>query len=139
VIEISRDKSRIDRARVYQWMGESYWADQRPHEVIDQSIEASDCWLAFDGNEMVGFARVITDGATFAWLCDVYVGEEFRGRGVSRALMDAIMGCCEYATVRWMLGTRDAHGLYEKYGFETSTVSDRWMVKGFRNRFPTDC
>lgn len=140
MIEISRDKLRINRARVYQWMGESYWADSRSREVIDQSIEGSDCWSAFDGDEMVGFARVVTDRATFAWLCDVYVGGEFRGRGVSTALMDAIMGCADYGeSVRWMLGTRDAHGIYERYGFETSKVLDRWMTKGFRNRFPNDC
>ncbi|QYK54269.1 MAG: GNAT family N-acetyltransferase [Fimbriimonadaceae bacterium] len=139
MIEISRDRKRLDRERIYQWMKESYWADERTQDVIDQSIENSECWSAFEDGVMVGFARVITDRATFAWLCDVYVGEEFRGRGVSTALMDAIMACEDYASVRWMLGTRDAHGLYEKYGFETSTVQDRWMTKGFRNRFPNDC
>lgn len=139
MIEISRERTLIDRKCVYQWMKESYWADERTQDVIDQSIENSDCWSAFEDGVMVGFARVITDRATFAWLCDVFVGEEFRGRGISTALMDAIMGCEEYATVRWMLGTRDAHGLYEKYGFEISKACDRWMVKGFRNRFPNDC
>ena len=85
-------------------------------------------------DEMVGFARVVTDRATFAWLCDVYIDPEHRGKGISKALMDFIMGIPDYSTVRWMLGTRDAHGLYEKYGFVTSAEPDRWMIKGFRNR-----
>lgn len=84
---------------------------------------------------MVGFARVVTDRATFAWLCDVYVDPEQRGKGISKSLMETIMADTNYATVRWMLGTRDAHKLYEKYGFESSTEPDRWMTKGFQSRF----
>lgn len=125
----------IDLSKLKLWLGEAYWSRLRTEEVIHKSLDHSDCFTALLNGEMVGFARVVTDRATFAWLCDVYVDAERRGQGISKALIDAIMANPEYSTVRWMLGTRDAHGLYEKYGFETSSEPDRWMTKGFRNRF----
>lgn len=135
-LEISTDVSRIDRARLYAWLGDAYWSKTRSIEIIEKSLANSDCYSAFDGDEMVGFARVVTDGATFAWLCDVYVDPARRGAGVSKALMDVVLSNPEYDTVRWMLATRDAHGLYERYGFTTSVETDRWMTRGFNVRPP---
>ncbi|MEQ1821820.1 MAG: GNAT family N-acetyltransferase [Fimbriimonadaceae bacterium] len=132
---ISTGIENIDFPKLRNWLAEAYWSKLRTEEVIIKSLDNSDCFTAHLGDEMVGFARVVSDRATFAWLCDVYVDPGHRGTGVSRALMDAIMTHPDYATARWLLGTRDAHGLYEKYGFVTSTEPDRWMTKGFRDRF----
>lgn len=138
MLSITTDLAAIDRETLYEWLAEAYWSNNRSRETIDRSLENSDCFVALEDGRMVGFARVVTDRATFAWLCDVYVGPEHRGRGISKALMDRIIENPDYATVRWMLGTRDAHGLYEKYGFTTSTEMDRWMTRGFRLRPPVN-
>lgn len=138
MLKISSDRGDIDLEKLYEWLAEAYWSNNRSRETIDTSLANSDCYVALEGERMVGFARVVTDRASFAWLCDVYVGPEDRGKGVSKAMMDAIMANPAYETVRWMLATRDAHGLYERYGFVTSTETDRWMVKGFRQRPPKE-
>lgn len=138
MLSITTDPAAIDRETLYEWLAEAYWSNNRSRETIDRSLENSDCYVALEDGRMVGFARVVTDRATFAWLCDVYVGPEHRGKGISKALMDRIIENPDYATVRWMLGTRDAHGLYEKYGFTTSTETDRWMTRGFRLRPPAN-
>lgn len=134
MLSITTDLADIDRETLYGWLADAYWSNNRSTETIERSIKNSDCYVALEEGTMVGFARVVTDRATFAWLCDVYVGPEHRGKGISKALMDRIIENPEYATVRWMLGTRDAHGLYERYGFTTSTETDRWMTRGFRMR-----
>lgn len=138
MLKISSDRGDIDLEKLYEWLAEAYWSNNRSRETIDISLANSDCYVALEGERMVGFARVVTDRASFAWLCDVYVGPEDRGKGVSKAMMDAIMANPHYENVRWMLATRDAHGLYERYGFVTSTETDRWMVKGFRKRPPKE-
>jgi GNAT superfamily N-acetyltransferase len=135
LVVVSTDRLDIDFSKLSAWLGEAYWSRLRTEDVIIKSLENSDCFTALQDGEMVGFARVVTDRATFAWLCDVYVDPEHRGTGISKVMMDEIMVRPEYETVRWMLGTRDAHGLYEKYGFESSTEPDRWMTKGFKSRF----
>lgn len=138
MLSVTTDPATIDRETLYEWLAEAYWSNNRSRETIDRSLENSDCYVALEDGRMVGFARVVTDRATFAWLCDVYVGPEHRGKGISKALMDRIIENPDYATVRWMLGTRDAHGLYERYGFTTSTETDRWMTRGFRMRPPAN-
>lgn len=135
-MRITRNPDEIDRDLLYAWMAEAYWAKTRSRDTIERSLANSDIYAAFEGEIMVGFARVVTDGATFAWLCDVYVHPDHRGRGISTAMMDVVLNNPEYATVRWMLATRDAHGIYEKYGFVTSTETDRWMTRGFNVRPP---
>lgn len=133
---LSFDTNRIDRSRLYAWLGEAYWSATRSTEIIDRSLENSLCLSAWDDDEMVGFARVVTDFASFAWLCDVIVAPNRRGQGIGKAMVSALLEREDLATVRWMLGTRDAHSLYEQYGFETSTETDRWMTKGFNVRPP---
>lgn len=134
-IVVSRDKSLIDFERLLVWQADAYWSRERKPETIRQGIAESDCFVALDDGEMVAFARVITDHATFAWLCDVYVDPARRGEGISKQMMDFVFACPDYETVRWILGTRDAHALYERYGFKRVEEPDRFMTKGFRPRF----
>lgn len=137
---VSNDKSRIDRDKVAEWLSRSHWAANRSRELIDLSIDNSMCWAAFDGDEMVAFCRVVTDQATFAWLCDVWVDEAHRGHGVSKLLVGSVMESPEIRDLRMvLLGTRDAHGLYEKFGFSL-VPADRFMVVRNDQSPPgTDC
>lgn len=138
MIEVTDDRARVDRAAVYAWLADAYWSKGRTSEVVDLSIENSHVFSAWDNGEMVGFARVVTDYATFSWLCDVIVHPEKRGRGVGHALMDVIMNHPRLAHTRWMLGTRDAHSLYAQYGFIQEDEVDRWMTKNFKKRPPRE-
>lgn len=134
MIEVKSGCEWVDRPRLYGWLSEAYWSKTRTQATIDRSLENSECWVALDDGEMVGFARVVTDLATFAWLCDVYVDPSRRGEGISKAMMNVVLSNDRYQGVRWMLGTRDAHGLYAQYGFESSNEADRWMIRGFNKR-----
>ena len=113
------DPARIDLERAYAWIsGESYWARNMPKTTFQRAAANSLCVGAFAGDEMVGFARVVTDRATFAWLCDVWVDAPARGHGVGKRMM-AWLG--EHPDLqglrRWSLATRDAHDLYRQFGF----------------------
>jgi len=126
--EISTDPARIDLAVVYEFLTNSYWARGIPLEMVQRSIENSLCFGIYHGRRQIGFARVITDRATFAYLGDVFVLEPWRGRGLSKWMMQCIMGHPELQGLRrWMLATQDAHGLYRKYGFTSIKTSERWM------------
>lgn len=127
--EISADRARLDVPRIARWLAEeSYWATGRPREVTERAIEASVCVAGYaPGGELAGFARVVSDGATFAWLCDVFVLEAHRGHGLARALVRAAMALPELAMVRrWLLATDDAHGVYAPLGFQ-EVEPGRWM------------
>ncbi len=116
--EISTDKARLDRAAIHAFLAESYWARGIPREVVDRSIEHSLAFGVYAEDRQIGFARLITDRATFAYLADVYILEEFRGRGLARWLVETILAHPDLQALRrWSLVTRDAHGLYEKVGF----------------------
>jgi GNAT superfamily N-acetyltransferase len=132
---VSTDRQHIDRELVYGFLrDEAYWSKGLPRELFDRSIAASLCFSAFAGDPVrgapqAGFARVVTDGATFAWLCDVFVLPAHRGRGVGKRLMDAVMAHPDVQPVRsFMLATRDAHGLYARYGFTALEEPARWMA-----------
>ncbi len=126
--EISTDKARLDRVSVHGFLTESYWARGIPREVVDRSIEHSLVFGVYRGERQVGFARVITDRATFAYLADVYVLEEFRGRGLAMWLVETIMAHPDLQGLRrWSLVTRDAHELYEKVGFARPGHPERQM------------
>jgi len=125
------------RDAVYRFLSQdAYWSQGLSRDIFDRSIENSVNFAAVAGREvtskdqeLVGFARVVTDRATFAWLCDVFVLPEHRGNGVSKLLMDAVMAHTDLAKVRnFMLATRDAHGLYAKYGFAPLAEPARWMA-----------
>ena len=125
---ISTDKSRLDIPFIHQYLSRSYWAENIPVETVKKSIEGSICFGMYKDDQQIGFARVITDGAVFAYLADVFIDEAWRGHGLSKWLMKVIM---EHDSVqglrRFMLATRDAHGLYRQFGFTELTFTDRWM------------
>ena len=129
---ISTDKNRLDLATVHGYLTTSYWATDIPFEIVKKSIEHSLNFGVYYGEQQIGFARVITDYATFAYIGDVFILEEFRGRGLSKWLMEVIADHPELQRLRrWVLLTRDAHGLYEKTGFARLKTTDRYMEKHF--------
>ncbi|HZG04413.1 MAG TPA: GNAT family N-acetyltransferase [Streptomyces sp.] len=134
--EISADPARLDAARVHHWLStDAYWALGRSREKQDLAIAGSLNFGAYDTvtGEQAGYARVVTDRATFAWLCDVYVAPAARGRGLGTALVEAVRDHLKpYGLRRVMLATDDAHGLYEKVGFRTLEDPGRWMTLGLQ-------
>ena len=117
--ELSTDPARLDLEAIHAYLTRSYWSPGIPRDVVDRAAANSLCFgLYHAGEGQVGFARVVTDRATFAYLCDVYVLEGHRGHGLSKWLMTAIVEHPELQGLRrFMLGTKDAHGLYAQYGF----------------------
>ncbi|OIV36354.1 GNAT family N-acetyltransferase [Mangrovactinospora gilvigrisea] len=119
-VEVSTDPARLDRERVLRWITEeSYWARGRAASTMDRAMAGSVVFGAYDdGGRQLGFARLVTDGATFGWLCDVFVDDAARGLGVGKALVAAVRAEAERCGLRRvMLATADAHGLYAQYGF----------------------
>jgi GNAT superfamily N-acetyltransferase len=128
--EISTDPSRIDIALVHRFLTTSYWAKGIPEATVRRSIEHSLCFGVYRGPRQVGFARVVSDYATFAYLADVFVVEEFRGSGLAVWLMQCIVDHPELQGLRrWSLVTRDAHGIYRKFGFRELSAPERWMER----------
>jgi len=127
--EISTDRSRLDIEMIHRFLSEeSYWAKNRSLEQTKTAIENSICFGVYQGERQVGFARVISDQATFAYLGDVFILDEFRGQGLSKKLMEAVVSHPDLQGLRrWVLATRDAHGLYEKYRFMPLKFPERWM------------
>jgi GNAT superfamily N-acetyltransferase len=116
---ISTDVSRLDLGTVHNFLKTSYWAAGVPFEVVERSVENSMIFGVYNGEEQVGFARVVTDRATFAYLADVFVLEAHRGRGVGKWLMQTIFSHPDLQGLRrFMLATRDAHELYRRHGFD---------------------
>lgn len=128
-LEISTDPARIDIGLVYGFLQTSYWAKGRRRSVVERSIRNSLCFGAYQAGQQVAFARVVSDRAVFAYLLDVFVVPEFRGRGISKALMRAVLEHPDLQDLRvFLLATSDAHGLYAKFGFRPLTEPDRWMA-----------
>lgn len=128
-VAISTDRSRLDVDLIHRYLSEeSYWAKGIPRELVQRALEHSLCFGAYDGEALVGFARVVTDYATFGYIADVFVLPSHRGRGVSKRLMAAIRAHPELQRLRrWHLVTRDAHGLYEQFGFRAIETPARHM------------
>ena len=127
-IEIDTDPERLDRSVIHGFLRESYWAGGIPLEIVERSIQNSLCFGLYDQGRQVGFARLVTDRATFAYLADVFVLESHRGRGLAKHLMAAILAHPEVQGLRrWLLATRDAHGLYAEFGFRPLPQPDRFM------------
>lgn len=127
---ISTDPERLDRESIHRFLAASYWAPQVPRSVVDRSIENSTPFGLYEqeGGRQVGFARVITDRATFAYVADVYVLESHRHRGLALWLMETIRAHPELQNMRrWTLFTRDAHPLYRKVGFKDIEDPPRCM------------
>jgi GNAT superfamily N-acetyltransferase len=127
---LSDDPARFDVERAFGWIsGESYWAAGIPRERFERSLAGSLVVGAYArSGEMAAMARVVTDRATFAWICDVFVGAPWRGRGLGKALMAYLADHPDLSGLRRThLATRDAHGLYAQFGFVPLTGVDRWM------------
>lgn len=129
MIEIRTDRTRIDVARVHSFLcNDSYWAKGIPRETVERSIEHSLPFAAYDGEELVGFARVVTDYAVFAYIADVFVVPSHRGRGISKELMAAIRSHPQLQGLRrWSLVTSDAHALYRQFGFRDLAHPEKHM------------
>jgi GNAT superfamily N-acetyltransferase len=128
---ISDDSSRLDVPFIHNFLAnESYWAKNIPLTIVEKSIANSLCFGLYHKQQQIGFARLVTDKATFAYLADVFIVPQYRGRGLSRWLIETIHAHAELQTLRrWMLGTRDAHGLYKKFGWTSLAEPDRFMQK----------
>ena len=128
---ISTDKAKLDIQFIHKFLSqESYWAKEMPLDTFKRSIENSMCFGIYNGSEQVGFARIISDKATYAYLGDVFIIASHRGKGLSKMLMEYIMNHPELQGLRrWVLGTADAHGLYSQYGFTALASPARWMEK----------
>ncbi len=126
---ISTDKSKLDIPLIYQYLScESYWAKGRSLKTVETSIENSLCFGVYTDDTQIGFARVVTDYAVIAWVMDVFILNEYRGNGLGVMLMSTIMNHEKLQKLqRWGLGTEDAHGLYEKFGFKTIQKPANWM------------
>ena len=126
---ISTNKAKLDIQLIHTFLSkESYWAKDIPKHVVERSIEGSVCFGIYNNDQQVGFARVITDMATVAYLGDVFILEKFRGSGLSKWLMESIVQHPDLQGLRrWILLTRDAHRLYEKVGFKSLSNPDRYM------------
>ncbi len=128
---ISTDVSRLDIVLIHSFLAnESYWALGRSVEVVQRSIDHSFCFGIYKGAEQVGFARVVTDFATFAWVADVFVVSEHRGSGLAKWLMEVILAHTKLQGFRrWVLATKDAQSLYAQFGFIPLHRPERWMER----------
>jgi GNAT superfamily N-acetyltransferase len=128
--EISTDAARLDVRSIHAFLTETYWSPGIPLATVRRAIENSVCVGAYIDGRQVGFARMVTDKATFAYLADVYVLEEHRGLGLSKRMMEGLLQLQELQGLRrMMLVTRDAHALYEKFGFTALAAPARFMER----------
>lgn len=125
---ISADKSKLDLNVIHGYLSNSYWAKGRTLKISKLTVKNSLCFGLYYKNQQIGYARVITDYATFAYLADVFILEDYRGRGLSKWMMKIIFGFKGLENVkRWFLATKDAHGLYEKFGFHSLKEPEKIM------------
>ncbi|MGF7169827.1 GNAT superfamily N-acetyltransferase [Sphingobium xanthum] len=130
MIELSDDKTRLDVARIHGWLASSYWSPGIARDVVDRAIAGSHCLGAYRDGEQIGFARMITDHATFAWLADVWIDEPARGEGLGRRMVGWFLEHPGYAGLRRIgLTTADAHGVYAALGFHALQRPDRYMER----------
>jgi GNAT superfamily N-acetyltransferase len=127
--EISTDKQKLNVDLIFEYLDkQSYWGKGMPEEKLRIALENSICFGVYKNSAQVGLARVITDKATFAYLCDVFILEEHRGIGLSKWLMQTILSHQDLQGLRrWSLATADAHGLYSQFGFSVINNPDNWM------------
>lgn len=127
---ISTDKRKLRVRNIHKFLTNSYWAKGIPIEAVKKQIKNSFCFGLYSNSEQIGYARLITDYIGFAYLCDVYIKEGFRGQGLSKRLMEEIINHPKLRNIKtWMLSTNDAHGLYEKYGFKALDKPHKLMLR----------
>lgn len=125
---ISTDKTKLDNEVIWQYLTRSYWFKGVKKPLIEKLIKNSLCFGVYHQNKQIGFARIVSDFGTFAYLADVFILEEYRGRGLSKWLMFEIINHPDLKSLRRiMLATRDAHGLYAQFGFNKLEYPDRYM------------
>ena len=124
---ITDDKSKLQIEKICELLNNSYWAAERPKDIIEKSIENSICFGVYHNEKQIGFARCVTDYATVYWLADVVIDNEYRGKGLGKELVNAVINHDELKGCFGVLATRDAQGLYEKYGFQL--VNNKYMRK----------
>ena len=126
--EVSTDRNRLDLPTIYRFLAQAYWSTKRPKELIDLSIANSLCFGIYTADQQVGFARVITDFATHAYICDVFVDEAFRGKGAGKQLIAFLLDYPDLQPIPFIsLATRDAHDFYRLFGFEIPERLTKWM------------
>ncbi len=126
--------NRLDFAQVHAWLATTYWSPNVSRDVVEKAAANSSlvigCYL---NNTQVAYTRVVSDRATFAWLCDVYVSEAHRGKGIARAMVAFALNHPDHQNLRrWLLATKDAHGVYASLGFEPLQEPERWMAIMYR-------
>ena len=125
---ISTDPVRLDMDAIVDMLTRAYWAVGRPREKTERAYQNSLVFGVYDGDRQIGMARIITDTSIFAYLCDVFIHEDYRAQGLGKWLMQTIMQHPDLVDVRrWLLVTSDAHGLYEQFGFNTIEDPEHWM------------
>ena len=135
---ISTDKQKLDISSIHRYLSkEGYWSKNISLDIVKRSIEHSICFGIYHEDGQIGFARVITDKATFGYLADVFIINEYRGRGLSKWLMQCILTHPELQEFRsWLLGTKDAHGLYSQFGFKPLEHPERYMRYSLFTEYP---
>jgi GNAT superfamily N-acetyltransferase len=127
---ISTDPARLNVDAIADMLTRAYWAKGRTRNVISRYIQHSLTFGIYDGNRQIGLARVVSDYTTFAWLCDVFIHEDYRGHGLGKWLIETVHAHPDLQGLRrWMLATRDAHSLYEQFGWTPLPNPERWMEK----------
>lgn len=131
MIEIRLGAEHTDFELVHSWLTNSYWSPGVARDRVERAAEHSSMVInAYLNGQQIGYCRVVSDRTTFAYLCDVFVDEVARGKGVAQAMVKFAMEDGEHQNLRrWMLATADAHTLYEKFGFELIPNPERWMIK----------
>lgn len=127
---ISTDPSRLDVGAIADMLSRSYWANTRTREQLERALSHSLIFGLYDNSRQIGLARIISDYAIFAYLCDLIVHEDFRGHGLGKWLLESIHSHPDLQGLRrWALVTRDAHGLYNQFGWTPLNAPERWMEK----------
>jgi GNAT superfamily N-acetyltransferase len=127
---ISTDPSRLDVDAIADMLTRAYWAQGRTREMISRYLQHSLTFGLYNGPRQIGLARVVSDYTTFAWLCDVFIQEDYRGLGLGKWLMETVHSHPDLQGLRrWMLATKDAHGLYRQFGWVPLAPPERWMMK----------
>lgn len=126
---ISTDKNKIDIDYVHDFLSNSYWSPGVPMETVKKAMNGSLCFGVYDSDKQIGYARVVTDTATFAYLADVFIDENYRGKGLGKWLVKVILAHPDLQGLRRIiLATKDAHSLYVKFGFVQFATPERWMA-----------